>query len=228
MVPDRGLSPARGVGTAGTLCGMVIRFDTSLASRLVPVVFLLIGLCCSGCSKDPVGSASFRIPGAEYDLYYEAAKDVLGDQQFDLERVDARAGVLTTRPVASAGWATPWIRHASTMGQSTNDLIQRNRRIATVRFQRVSDETNVSSQVDPVASDLRDFDGTIEVSVNVIIEQVYRSGRRLSPTSIRLTTFASDPRDEAIGAAQLRTRTVGTDAALSARIADEMIDRLTR
>ncbi len=51
------------------------------------------------------------------------------------------------------------------------------------------------SAVDPVASDLRDFDGTIEVSVNVIIEQVYRRAR-LSPGSIRLTTFTLDPSED--------------------------------
>lgn len=203
--------------------GMPTRFDTAVASKVIPLVFVLVGLLCGGCAKDPAPSASFRIPAAEYDQYFHAAKDVLRDQHFDLERVDARAGVLTTRPVSSAGWATPWIQHASTMEQSTNDLIQRNRRIATIRFARVSSATNAPSAVDPVASDLRDFDGTIEVSVNVIIEQVYRAGRRLSPGSIRLTTFTLDPSEDGVGPAQLRTRVVGTDAPLSARLAEAIV-----
>ena len=222
MVPDRPTPSARHRTGAGTLLTMPTRLDTTLAPKLLPLFCVLIGLLGGGCAKEPVGSASFRIPAAEYDAYFEAAKDALRDQQFDLERVDARAGVMTTRPVSSAGWATPWIRHASTIEQSTNDLIQRNRRIATVRFARVSDETNVPSPVDPVASDLREFEGTIEVSVNVV-EQVYRSGRRLAPASIRLTTFTVDPSEDTSGPEQLRTRIVGTDAPLSALLADAIL-----
>lgn len=223
MVPDRPTPPARHRTGAGTLLTMPTRLDTTLATKILPLLCVLIGLLGGGCAKEPVGSASFRIPAAEYDAYFEAAKDALRDQQFDLERVDARAGVMTTRPVSSAGWATPWIRHASTIEQSTNDLIQRNRRIATVRFARVSDETNVPSPVDPVASDLREFEGTIEVSVNVVVEQVYRSGRRLAPASIRLTTFTVDPSEDTSGPEQLRTRIVGTDAPLSALLADAIL-----
>lgn len=202
---------------------MAICPHTNMASKVFALLCVLTGLLAVGCGKDPIGSSSFRIPAAEYNAYFEAAKDALRDNQFDLERVDARAGVLTTRPVSSAGWATPWIQHASSTGQATNDLLQRNRRVATIRFARVSDETGVPEPIDPVASDLREFQGTIEVSVNVVLEQVYRAGRRLSPASIRLTTFTVDPREDAIGPAQLRTRITGTDAPLSARLADAII-----
>lgn len=195
---------------------------TAPARLLVPLIGALL-LLIGGCAKDPPTSANFRIAAAEYSLYFENAKEVLRDQQFDLERVDARAGVLTTMPAASAGWATPWIDHADTFTRSTTDLIQRNRRIATVRFLPVVDETNRTDPVDPVGADLRNFQGTIEVSISVLVEQVYRPGRRLAPASIRLTTFTDDPRNESIGAQRLETRIVGSDARLAARLASELL-----
>jgi len=182
---------------------------------------LLLGAmaCCSGCAKLTPAPASFRIPAAEYSIYFNAARETLREYQFDLDRVDARSGVITTQPVAAAGWATPWIDHASSFDQATTDLIHRNRRIATVNFSPVNDATNVARPVDPVSDDLRNFDGTIELSISVLLEEVYRPGRRASPASIRLTSFAIDPRDSDFGVQQLRTRTVGADPALSERMA---------
>lgn len=188
-------------------------------SRSLVLVLIGAGLLLGGCAKQTPGPSSFRIPSAEYEAYFDAARDALRDHQFELERVDARSGVITTLPVAAAGWATPWIDHASTSGQATNDLLHRNRRIATVRFAKVSPDTNLARRIDPVSEDLRTFEGTIEVSVGVTLEEVYRPGRRTSATSIRLTSFTEDPRDETLNAQQLRTRTVGTDSALAERLA---------
>ena len=196
-----------------------------MAPRIARVVFVLLtlsALILGGCASEQRATASFRIPAAEYPLYFEAARDVLRENHFSLERVDARAGLLTTAPIASAGWATPWIDHASTFSQSTNDLIQRNRRVATIHFSPVTDATNRANPLDPVSNDLRRFEGTIEVNVSVIIEQVYRPGRRLSPTSIRLATFTDDPRQGDIGPEQLVTRVVANDADLASRIADQL------
>lgn len=190
---------------------------------LLGLALLGMAILLGGCAKESVPPASFRITSAEYDAYFDAAREALRDHHFDLERVDARSGVITTRPVAAAGWATPWIDHASTSKQATNDLIHRNRRIASVRFSPVQTETGVARPIDPVSEDLRAFDGTIEVSVSVVLEEVYRSGRRVSPASIRLSSFTEDPRSDAIGAQQLRTRTVGTDSALASRLANWII-----
>lgn len=187
---------------------------------LLATAMLLWATVLGGCAKDEYGPSTFRIPSDDYAMYFDAARDALREHHFDLERVDARAGVITTRPVATAGWATPWIDHASTMSAATGDFLQRNRRVASVFFAPVARETNVSRAVDPASGDLRHFAGTVEVSVSVIVEQVYRPGRRATPTSIRLTTYALDPSSGPADATQLRARTVGTDAALSRRIAD--------
>lgn len=195
-------------------------------ARIARLLALLIGawsLAIGGCADQQQSSATFRIPAAEYALYFEGAKQVLRDHQFDLERVDARAGILTSSPASSAGWATPWIDHAQSASASNADLIQRRRRIATVRFSPVGDETNRANAVDPVGQDLRDFEGTIEVSVSVLIEQVYRPGRRLSPASIRLTTFTDDPRENLTGPQQLVTRIVGSDPKLASRLSDHLV-----
>lgn len=205
---------------------MIQRPASPLAARTIFVVLtglaLLLGLMLGGCAKEAPTPASFRITSAEYSAYFDAAREALRDHRFDLDRVDARSGVITSQPVAAAGWATPWIDHASTSGQATNDLIHRNRRLATVRFSPVTAATDVARPIDPVSEDLRAFEGTIEVSVSVVLEEVYRAGRRVSPTSIRLTSFSEDPRSEAIGGQRLRSRTVGSDGALGARLADQI------
>lgn len=186
---------------------------------LVLVTLLGSAAWCSGCAKQTPEPASFRIPAAEYSVYFDAARETLREFQFDIDRVDARSGVITTQPVAAAGWATPWIDHASSFDQATNDLIHRNRRIATVNFSPVNDATDVARPVDPVSEDLRTFEGTIEISISVLLEEVYRSGRRASPASIRLSSFTTNPSDSRLGVEQLRTRIVGADPALAERIA---------
>ena len=201
---------------------MTQRPASPLAARTIALVLTGLVILLGGCAKETTPPASFRITSAEYDAYFDAARETLRDYRFDLDRVDARSGVITTQPVAAAGWATPWIDHASTSGQATNDLIHRNRRLATVRFAQVDAATGVARPVDPVSDDLRGFVGTIEVSVSVVLEEVYRAGRRVSPTSIRLSSFSEDPRSEAIGAQRLRTRVVGSDGALAARVAEQL------
>jgi hypothetical protein len=185
----------------------------------IPMLLLGAVAWCSGCAKQTPEPASFRIPAAEYAIYFDAARQTLQEYQFDIDRVDARSGVITTQPVAASGWATPWIDHASSFDQATTDLIHRNRRLARVNFSPVDDATNVARSIDPVSEDLRSFEGTIEVSISVLLEEVYRPGRRASPASIRLSSFANDPRDSRIGAEQLQTRTVGVDPALAERMA---------
>lgn len=189
---------------------------------LLALALLLVLPTLGACARDDHGPSTFRIPSAEYAIYFDSARDVLREYHFDLERVDARAGVITTRPVAAAGWATPWIDHASTWTQATDDLLHRNRRTASILFAPVARETNISRAVDPTTGDLRTFEGTVEVSVSVILEEVYRPGRRVSPTSIRLTSFTVNPADGDLDVQQLRTKTVGADSTLARRIADSL------
>jgi hypothetical protein len=156
------------------------------------IVTLILGLCLIGaplgCAKkrEPL-SAQAQVVAGEYGVAFEAAKDELRRLGFSLDRIDARAGVITTQPKTSAGWATPWERVESTARQETDDLIHRQRRIVTVSFSPVSEGVQSSSE------DLRRWTGPFRVDVRVAVERVYRFGMQLQPVSIRLSSVATDP-----------------------------------
>jgi len=123
----------------------------------------------------------------DYGAAFEATKDELRRLGFALDRIDARAGVITTQPKTSAGWATPWERVESTARQETDDLVHRQRRIVTVSFSPVAEAGALPPK------DLREWTGPFQVDVRVAIERVYRFGMQLQPVSIRLSSVATDP-----------------------------------
>ncbi len=60
-----------------------------------------------GCATK--GPASFDVAVEAYPAVFQAAKEQLRRAGFTLDRVDARAGVITTRAKPSSGFFTPWI-----------------------------------------------------------------------------------------------------------------------
>jgi len=56
----------------------------------IPMLLLGAVAWCSGCAKQTPEPASFRIPAAEYAIYFDAARQTLQEYQFDIDRVDAR------------------------------------------------------------------------------------------------------------------------------------------
>ena len=112
----------------------------------------LVALMTVGCQSPPTGPTSLRIAPGSYSATFQAVKDELRSSGFELDRIDARAGVITTRPRASAGLATPWITDESTIEQEFEGALNRQQRTVTVRFAPTAqDDTS-----DAFASDLRD------------------------------------------------------------------------
>ncbi len=160
--------------------------------RALPVTLSMrLGLIClaampPGCaSKTP--PATFEVSAGGYAQAFESAKDVLRDAAFELDRVDARDGVIVTAPRQWAGAATPWIPHSTGMRSSLEGLSHHERRYARVVFEPVGGATAGNRQ------DLREFDGKVSATVEVVVERVYRPGRRVSAAGIRLTSTAVDP-----------------------------------
>lgn len=156
------------------------------------IVTLILALCtlsspigCAG-KREPL-SAQAQVVAGDYGAAFEATKDELRRLGFALDRIDARAGVITTQPKTSAGWATPWERVETTMRQETDDLVHRQRRIVTVSFNPVAEAG------ESIPDDLRQWGGPFHVDVRVAIERVYRFGMQLQPVSIRLSSVATDP-----------------------------------
>ncbi|TVQ76802.1 MAG: hypothetical protein EA380_08150 [Phycisphaeraceae bacterium] len=143
-------------------------------------VFLTLLPCCAG----PERTISGETP---YARSFEAAKTVLRDADFELDRVDARAGIITTRPRSSAGLGTPWIDHTETLGDAVSDLMNSDRRIAVVRFLPGDAEGH------SFRGDLRQFEGPLVAEVTVERERLYRPNRRTQSTSIRMRSTMIDP-----------------------------------
>ncbi|MGP1345979.1 MAG: hypothetical protein ACTS3F_04825 [Phycisphaerales bacterium] len=140
---------------------------------------------CAAPTPDPALSIG---PG-QYTTAFDAALNELRNQGFELDRIDARNGIITTAPRASAGLATLWIAHASTPGGAVDDTIHPDRRTAAIAFQPAG--TAVPGQ----ESDLRTHAGPIDASVRVSVLRLRRAGRHLDPTGIRLAGWWTDPTD---------------------------------
>lgn len=102
---------------------------------------VLLGLlaCVLGGCAGPAGD-SFVLSEADYPGTFDAARRELVARGFVLERVDADAGVISTRPKPSAGLATPWDREQSSAAQEFDDLLHRQRRTVRVTFEPVRGE----------------------------------------------------------------------------------------
>jgi len=159
-----------------------------LAWLLVSVATLLSG----GCSRAPAPEF-IDIPADNYAEAFQATKDVLRAWGFELDRVDARLGVVTTHPRASAGLATPWIPHSRGLADSTAGLLHHERRIARATFAPRKDE-GPPEVLDPASPlDLRTIDTPLVLMMSVEVQRLYRPGQRLAPASIRLTSETDLP-----------------------------------
>jgi hypothetical protein len=132
----------------------------------------------SGCASAPKPrpDPTFEVQAGDYPRAFAAAKDVLRAEGFALERVDSARGVITTRPRASSGLATPWLDHSTTPGDAVAGVLHRERRLVEVRF--APDE----------ASDLPADAKPIIARVEVTVQRLGAPGRRADASSIRLTT----------------------------------------
>ncbi len=99
------------------------------------IIPLLAAVTLLGCqSAAPVRSREAMVPAGRYAEAFDAARGVLLEHEFELARVDARAGVITTLPRQWAGFMTPWIPHAEEPGSSVDGLLNHERRRVRVVF----------------------------------------------------------------------------------------------
>ncbi len=170
----------------------------------------------AGCAGAPVRkeSGSFVVPESDYQRTFVAAKDVLRDAGFTLDRVDASRGVISTRPRASSGFATPWIEHSTSPGAGAAGVLHRERRVATVRFDR-PDPGNESGE-------------TIVAHVEVTVQRLGAPGRKPDPASIRLTSTWTGGAGPGSGQTAFSTMEERADPALSARLARQIEDLVAK
>lgn len=149
--------------------------------RRATLSLLALLLTAAGCASDSTGRHDpAQDSSAPYAATFDAARAVLRDEGFILERVDARAGVITTRPKTTAGIATPWHTEQSSFNQELEDLVQRHQRVVRITFKPADSRP-------PAADSPADF------QVQVTLQRLHAPGRRLEPEALRQTSFATDP-----------------------------------
>jgi len=180
----------------------------TLAIRAAPtaLVLLLAAATLTGCTAPRTSEVS--IPEAEYARAFDIAKQVLRDSRFDLERVDARAGVISTSPKETTGILTPWETEQQTAGQELEDMIQHQQRVVRLTFEPVdgpgmatqSSDPDLDPSLDPAAADpaaafvdLLGKPADTRLRVQVVLQRINRPLWRVDSTTVRFSNYAVDP-----------------------------------
>lgn len=181
--------------------------------NIMPLVAiaLLLGACAS-----PRGSVSFTIPAERYDETISAARETFLDARFELDRVDARAGVIETQPKHSAGLGTPWDTEQTTLEQEWSDLLNQHERVARMTVEPVTGH----------ADNLTTATGELKATLEVIVYRVRRSGWRVDTESISRSSHSRDLIGPTRGQPNRFAQAIGRDDKLAEALAQRIRDRL--
>ena len=189
------------------------------------VGFLLaLTLGLGGCRGVGAPSSVTLRPG-QYARAFEQTKDLLNARQFTLERVDARAGVITTRPKPTAGLATPWDTEQSSLRQELEDVMNQQERRVRVVFESPG-EGESRAQPGDAPIDRRESEGELVARFEVTLLRVSVPGTRVEPSAIRMSTRSSDPELARRGAGGRDRIAIATDDAFAGRLAQALEQRL--
>lgn len=108
------------------------------------------GLWVMGCQRPaaPQGPTESVVQPEELELLWDAALSVLRKFDFQPDRQDRTAGIITTRATTSAQWHEPWRQDVADPYSLAEASLQTIQRTATVRFIRDGDEWRIDVQVD--------------------------------------------------------------------------------
>jgi len=191
---------------------------------------VLLVLVAVGCATPRDASPSFTLDAARYADAFDATREVLRDFRFELERVDAQSGVVSTAPKPTAGLATPWDAEQTSLAGEVEDFTQSNARSVRVTFEPASPSAPAPSRSQaapgPPPADLRRAEGELIVTVRVVVERTVRPGTRIDPRAIGLTSRAEDPELLARGMWPQFTVAVERDPGLEALLARSIQRRI--
>ncbi|MCA9300148.1 MAG: hypothetical protein KDA28_13840 [Phycisphaerales bacterium] len=202
---------------------------SSLAHTFARAIgMILLVAAPGGCTS--THERSIALEAAQYDEAFTAARELLRERQFRIERVDARHGVITTEPTWSGGFATPWDLEQTTFTQELSEFAQNSRRRVRVVFEpsNLEPEDDPATQLVPstLAPDLRTWDGPITAHFEVVVEEIQRTGWRPETESIRRSTFTLDPALQRRRMYPTYEVAVTRDEALERRLAEALADAI--
>jgi hypothetical protein len=190
----------------------------------MPLALALAACALAGCAALD-SPTDLAIEAGGYPTAFEAARTTLRDYHFELERVDARAGVISTTENDTAGFFTPWDLGRSSFQQELEDSVQYQRRIVRITFE---DPSRASTTAEQTETDLRELPGRLTMRVRVVIERVYRPGWRINTTAIGLSTRTFDPALAARGMLPEFEVAVTEDRPLAARLVKAVQEQQSR
>lgn len=217
-----------------------------------------VGVCAAGgfgaglggCASAKGTSRTVEVGAGSYAAAFDATREVLRSYRFTLERVDARAGVITTEARFSSGLATFWDPVQSDGGQELMETLNYEGRRARVVFSRpgsasadggvlapgVGEETPQALRDEGVMADgsvrptldedLREEVGPLVMKVDVIVDRVQRPGRRVETSSMSRSTFTMDTALAERGMLPTYSVARTRDDKLAARLASEIRARM--
>lgn len=175
-----------------------------------------------GCAARDA-SATFAVKEGSYDRAFLVTRDVLRDANFEIERVDATRGVITTRARGDAGFFTPWTGYQLDAASAFEGSLNQQRRRVRVTFIPVADEAayaggggdqdRIGSQLDEVASR-----GPWTAYVDVGVTRMQTYGLRPPPRAVLLSSVSVDPIAQAQGVSTIYEVPVSQDTAMAAAI----------
>ncbi|QYK47948.1 MAG: hypothetical protein KF838_14300 [Phycisphaeraceae bacterium] len=233
----------------GTLC--ILSRIGAVAAICAGAISLLGG--CASNKVDPESRSVSVAPG-QYEAAFDAARETLRRYDFTLDRVDARSGVITAGPRFSLGLMNPFDPVQSTAEQEVRELGNQEGRRVRIVFARPDDGQTQAMQ-DSVPSsddasevyaeppppdglladgsllaslddDLRNEPGAMLLRVDVVVDRIYRPGRRIETTSIRHSSTFQDPDLTKRGMQPSYSVSRERDDLLAARLAEDIRKRL--
>jgi len=180
---------------------------------------LVVGCACvllGACASEPTSPEVDIAPG-EYPRAFAAAREVVRDHRFDVDRVDAAAGVIASDAKPTSGVFTPWDTEQSTFSQEMEDSINFQQRRVRVTFEPRDDQP-----ANEPRTDLRGYTEGMICRFEVIVERIERPDRRVSARAVRLGTQAFDPELRARGMWPTYSVVSTLDPYLAGRLAGDL------
>lgn len=203
-------------------CGMNWLMHLGFRSAARLGMLLMAALLCGGCASQ--GPVEARLEPKDYLPAFETARKVLRDADFQLDRVDAYSGVITTLPKGTGGLGTPWDREQSTPGQEVEDLLNRQSRVVRVTFE--PQDAGARTGVADGTRDLREVEAPVVMRVEVTLFRRQRPGWRLETSAIRSSTHSRDPDLAAREMEPTYSSAFDEDRLFAGRVVESVMNRL--
>ena len=207
------------------------RSTRHLAPTLLAI--LIAGLALTGCAKETASRLEVR--PANYDTAFDATVAALRDEQFLLDRVDRRLGVITTRPRPASSFLEPWKGDNSTPAQAVESTLHYERRVVRIEFDPVGGlepETGPAAlppfgQVSPAQPFFipADHRGTLVVNVRCFVERSHRPGLQVPTMAVRRSNVTIDPALQERGVTNQFWEPIARDAQMESRLRQRISDR---